>query len=41
MLLYLIIVSVLTLGIAAIATPVTRSWLFGQLLKIKIEDKAC
>ena len=41
MLLYLIIISVLTLGIAAIATPVTRSWLFGQLLKIKIEDKAC
>jgi O-antigen/teichoic acid export membrane protein len=31
---YLIVISVSTLGIAAIATPVTRSWLFGQLLKI-------
>jgi len=36
MLIYLIIVSVLTLGLTAIATPVTRSWLFGQLLKIKL-----
>jgi hypothetical protein len=36
MLLYLIIISALTLGIAAIATPTTRSWLFGQLLKIKL-----
>jgi O-antigen/teichoic acid export membrane protein len=34
MLHYLIVISVSTLGIAAIATPVTRSWLFGQLLKI-------
>ena len=33
---YLIILSVLTLGIAAITTPTTRSWLFGQLLKIKL-----
>lgn len=35
-LLNLIIISVLTLGITAITTPVTRSWLFGQLLKIKL-----
>ena len=33
---YLIIISALTLAIAAITTPVTRVWLFGQLLKIKI-----
>lgn len=36
MLLYLIIISDLTLGIAAIITPVTRGWLFEQLLKIKL-----
>ena len=36
MLQYLIILSIFTLGIAAITTPVTRSWLFGQLLKIKL-----
>jgi O-antigen/teichoic acid export membrane protein len=35
-LLYLIIISVLTLGTTAITTPVTRSWLSGQLLKIKL-----
>ena len=35
MLLNLIIISALTLGIAAITTPVTRTWLFMQLLKIK------
>jgi O-antigen/teichoic acid export membrane protein len=35
MLLYLIIISVLTLGISAIITPVTRAWLFEYLLKIK------
>jgi len=34
-LLYLIIISVLTLGMAAITTPVTRKWLFEQWLKIK------
>jgi len=38
MLLYLVIVSVLTLGIAAITTPVTRTWLFEQLVKIKYRD---
>ena len=32
---YLIIISVLTFTITAIATPITRSWLFEQLLKIK------
>lgn len=32
---YLIIISVLTFTITAIATPATRSWLFEQLLKIK------
>lgn len=32
---YLIIISVLTFTITAIATPATRSWLFAQLLKIK------
>jgi len=36
MLQYIIILLVLTLGITAIATPTTRSWLFGQLLKIKL-----
>lgn len=35
-LLYLIVIFVLTLGMAAITTPVTRTWLFGQLLKIKL-----
>ena len=38
MLLYLIIIFVLTLGIAAITTPVTRTWLFEQLLKIKLAE---
>jgi O-antigen/teichoic acid export membrane protein len=33
--LYLIIISVLTLAIAAITTSITRTWLFKQLLKIK------
>ncbi|MFH0948123.1 MAG: oligosaccharide flippase family protein, partial [Elusimicrobiota bacterium] len=36
MVLYLIIISVLTLGIATITTPVTRTWLFEQLSKIKL-----
>lgn len=36
MLLILVIISALTLGIAAIITPTTKSWLFGQLLKIKL-----
>jgi len=36
MLLFLIIISVLSLGLTSIATPVTRFWLFEQLLKIKI-----
>ena len=36
LLIYLSIISVLTLGITAIITPVTRGWLFGQLLKIKL-----
>jgi len=36
MLQYLIIISGFTLGITAIATSVTRSWLYGQLLKIKL-----
>ncbi|MGA2323242.1 MAG: oligosaccharide flippase family protein [Sedimentisphaerales bacterium] len=35
MLLYLMIVSALTLGTTAIITPVTRTWLFMQLSKIK------
>jgi len=35
MLLCLIIISFLTLGITALATPVTRAWLFGQFLKMK------
>ena len=38
-LLYLIIISVLTLGITAITTPATRIWLFGQLLIIKLAYK--
>jgi O-antigen/teichoic acid export membrane protein len=36
MLLYLIIISVLTLGMVAIVTPVTRAWLIMQLSKIKL-----
>jgi O-antigen/teichoic acid export membrane protein len=36
MLLYLIIIFALTLGIAAIITPTTKSWLFEQLFKIKL-----
>jgi O-antigen/teichoic acid export membrane protein len=36
MLLYLIAISALTLGLTAIATPVTRTWLFMQLSKIKL-----
>ncbi len=36
LLIYLSIISVLTLGITAIITPVTREWLWGQLLKIKL-----
>ena len=35
LLIYLSIISALTLAITAIITPVTRDWLFGQLLKIK------
>jgi O-antigen/teichoic acid export membrane protein len=35
-LLYLIVISVLTLGMTAIVTPTTKSWLWGQLLKIKL-----
>jgi len=35
-LLYLIIISVLTLGLTAIAAPVTRSWLYGQLVKMNL-----
>jgi hypothetical protein len=35
MLLNLIIISALTLGTTAIITPVTRTWLFMQLSKIK------
>ncbi len=35
-LIYLSIISALTLGITAIITPVTRGWLWGQLLKIKL-----
>lgn len=34
--LYLIIISILTLGITALTTPVTRTWLFKHLLKIKL-----
>ncbi|MBU2575063.1 MAG: oligosaccharide flippase family protein [Elusimicrobia bacterium] len=34
--LYLINISVLTLAIAVITTPVTRTWLFKQLLKIRL-----
>ena len=36
MLLYLVIISVLTFGAASIVTPVTRTWLLKQLLKIKL-----
>ncbi len=36
MLLYLIIISVLTLGITVITIPTTRTWLFEQLKKIKL-----
>jgi O-antigen/teichoic acid export membrane protein len=36
MLLYLTIISVLTLTITVITTPVTRTWLLRQLLKIKL-----
>lgn len=39
LLIYLSIISVLTLGITAIITPVTRDWLWGQLLKIKLADR--
>jgi O-antigen/teichoic acid export membrane protein len=35
LLIYLLIISVLTLGVTAIVTPVTRNWLFGRLPKIK------
>ncbi|MHB8130373.1 MAG: lipopolysaccharide biosynthesis protein [Mobilitalea sp.] len=35
-LLSLIIISILTLWVTALTTPVTRVWLFGQLSKIKI-----
>jgi O-antigen/teichoic acid export membrane protein len=35
LLIYLSIISALTLAITAIITPVTRDWIFGQLLKIK------
>jgi len=40
MLLYLIIVSILTLGITALTTPVTRTWLFMQLSKIKLVHRS-
>jgi O-antigen/teichoic acid export membrane protein len=36
MMLWLIIVSGLTLGIAALATPVTKAWLFGHLFPMKV-----
>ncbi len=36
LLIYLSIISVLTLGITAVITPVTRDWLWGQLVKIKL-----
>ena len=36
MLLYLSSISVVTLGVTTITTPITRTWLFGQLLKIKL-----
>jgi O-antigen/teichoic acid export membrane protein len=36
MLIYLIVVSILTFGVAVITTPVARSWLFKQLLKVKL-----
>jgi len=35
LLIYLSIISALTLAVTAIITPVTRAWIFGQLLKIK------
>ena len=35
LLIYLLIISALTLGVTAIVTPVTRVWLLGQLIKIK------
>jgi O-antigen/teichoic acid export membrane protein len=35
MLLYLAIISALTLGVTAPATPMVRAWLFGQLSKIR------
>jgi hypothetical protein len=38
MLLYLIIISVLTLGITVITIPTTRTWLFEQLKKIKLSS---
>lgn len=38
MLLNLIIISVLTLGITAIAVPTSRTWLFEQLRKIKLSS---
>jgi hypothetical protein len=36
MLMYLIVISVLTLGITAIATTAKRSWVFDRLRKNKI-----
>jgi hypothetical protein len=36
LLIYLSIISALTLAVTAIITPVTRDWIFGQLLKIKL-----
>jgi O-antigen/teichoic acid export membrane protein len=36
LLIYLSIISALTLGMTAIITPVTRDWLLGQLLKINL-----
>jgi hypothetical protein len=39
-LLYLIIVSALTGGTTALITPVTRTWLFMQLSKIKLAYQA-
>ena len=35
LLIYLSIISTLTLAVTAVITPVTRDWIFGQLLKIK------
>jgi O-antigen/teichoic acid export membrane protein len=37
MVLYIISISILTLGITALVTPGTRVWLFEQLLKIKLK----